>query len=125
MPLTGRPVSERSPAEHWPPTITEQAPRSLTHVTLGSEAPIHRLPTEVILEIALNATPCSRACLALSCKGLFCAISAGFTMLFDDLRLPAELPRENPFYFVANDWPLMYQPERWEFLCLLQKDSRQ
>ena len=44
-------------------------------------------------------------------------------MLFDDLRLPAELPRGKVPYFFTNDWPLLYQPERWEFLCLLQKDS--
>ena len=79
----------------------------------------------MILEIASNTTPCSRTCLALSSKRLFCVISDGFSDVFDGLQLPAELPRDSPPFFVANDWPLMYQPERWNFLCLLQKDSRQ
>lgn len=79
----------------------------------------------MILEIASNTTPCSRACLALTSKTLLSVISGGFSTLFNDLRLPAEFPEGNPPFFVANDWPSIYQPERWEFLCLLQKDSRQ
>lgn len=86
---------------------------------VDSEAPIHCLPTEVIIEIASNITPCPHACLALTSKTLLCVTSGGFSMLFDDLRSPAKLPEGNPSYFVANDWPLMHQPERWELLCLL------
>lgn len=119
------PESGGSLAEDQPLAFTKQPPRFLAHAAVDSESPIHCLPNEVILEIASNATPCSRACLALTSKTLLSVISGGFSMLFSDLRLPAELPEGNPPYFVANDWPLIYQPERWEFLCLLQKDSRQ
>ena len=107
----GRPVSEKNSAEDQPPNFAQQAPCFSVHVPPNSEAPIHRLPTEVLLDIASNATPCSRACLALSSKRLFCVISDGFSTIFDELRLPAELPEEAPSYIVAKDWPLMYQPE--------------
>lgn len=117
------PLPEQSPLEEQPPDFAKQAPRFSAYGTLDSEAPIHRLPTEVILEIASRTTPCSRACLALSSKRLFCVISDGFSDLLDFSRLPAEIPQDPPF-IAANNWPLTYQPERWNFLCLLQKDSR-
>ena len=72
-------------------------------------------------EIASNATPCSRPCLALSSKRLFYVISDGFSVVFDHLKHPEEAPSS----IVAKDWRQVYQPERWDFLCLLQKDPRQ
>ncbi|CAF9920101.1 MAG: hypothetical protein ALECFALPRED_001427 [Alectoria fallacina] len=123
-PRAGKTVPDKLRLGDQPPGFAKQAPRFSVHRALEAEAPILRLPTEVILEIASNTTPCSRACLALSSKGLFCVISDGVSDVFDGLQLPAEIPRDNPPCFVANDWSLMYQPERWNFLCLLQKDSR-
>lgn len=123
-PQASRAVSEKTPFEDQPPDFAEQAPHFSNHEALDFEASISHLPTEVILEIASHTTPCSRACLALSSKRLFSVISDGFSDLFDDLRLPAELPQNNWPRFTANDWPLMYQADRWKFLCLLQKDSR-
>lgn len=117
--------SNKSVVDDRPPDFAKQAPFSSVYGSLDYEAPIHRLPAEVLLKIASKTTPCSRACLALSSKRLFCVISDGFSTVFDDLRLPAELPQERQPYSIANDWPLMYQPDRWNFLCLLQKDSQQ
>lgn len=123
-PQANRAVPEETPLEDQPPDFAKQAPRFSKYGALDSKAPISSLPTEVILEIASHTTPCSRVCLALSSKRLFSIISDGFSNLFDDLKLPAELPQDSPPRFTANDWPLMYQPERWNLLCLLQKDSR-
>ena len=124
-PRAGRTIPDKCRLGDQPPDFAKQAHRSSVHGALEAEAPIFRLPTEVILEIASNTTPCSRACLALSSKRIFCVISDGFNDVFDGLQLPAEIPRDNPPFSVANDWPLMYQPKRWNFLCLLQKDLLQ
>ena len=111
-PRVTRQVSKKNLAEILPPIFGKQAPRFFAHILSNSKAPVHRLPTEVIPEIAKNATPCLRVYCALSCEKVFCVILDGFSMIFDDFRLPAELleedPEEDSPYNSANDWPLMY-----------------
>ena len=73
-PRVGRPVSKRNLVEILAPIFSKQAPRLFAHLLSNSEAPVYRLLTKVILEIAKQPTPCSRACFALSCKRLLCVI---------------------------------------------------
>ena len=114
-PRVGRPVSKKKLAKILPPVFGKQATRLLAYLLWNSEAPVYRLPTEVILEIAKNVTPHSRAYFSLSCKILLFVILDGISMVFDDLRLPAELPEEDPEedapYNSVNNWPPMYQPD--------------
>ena len=51
-PRVGRPVSKKKLAEILPPIYGKQAPFFSAYVPSDCEAPVYRLPAEVILEIA-------------------------------------------------------------------------
>ena len=73
-PRVGRPVFEKNLAEILSPIFGKETPRHFAYLPSNSKAPVYRLPTKIILDIAKTATPCSRACLALSCKKILCVL---------------------------------------------------
>ena len=81
----------------------------------GRSSNLILMPTEVVLMIASELPPNARTLLALTCKGFFNVL----TPLLG-LKLPAEQPSNIQESSMSE--PQLYQPERWRFLRLLEKD---
>lgn len=94
----------------------------------GGPLTISLMPLELILMIACKLPPSSRATLALTCKRFWNAIPrrvSTASLSFDDPeRLCLGIPREMPSNFQDPPMsdPQLFQPERWKFLRLLERD---
>ena len=84
---------------------------------------ISLMPSEIIVMIACNLTPCSRAPLALTCKRFWNEIPRKIprSTQLDGLGIPRELPSN--FKEPTMSDPRLSQPERWQFLRLLERDN--
>ena len=87
------------------------------------------MPVEILLIIASNLPPSSRAPFALTCKrfwrGFRSPVSTTGSTTHDRTeRLGLGIPREMPgnFHELTMSDPQLFSPERWEFLRLLEKD---
>lgn len=74
------------------------------------------LPTELLLMIASTLPVSAQASSALTCKRLFHTLCSTFV----GLRLPREQPSN--FREPSMSKPQCYQPERWKFLRLIERD---
>lgn len=94
----------------------------------GVPLAISLMPMELVSMIACNLPPSSRAPLALTCKrfwnGIPRRMSTAPLSLDDPERLCLGIPRELPANFQESTMsdPQLFQPERWEFLRLLERD---
>ena len=108
----------------------------------GEPLALSLMPTELILMIAWNLPPSSRALFALTCKRFWYAMTrrvscelgvldvsgasgvSGASTRDQTELLGLGIPRELPFNFqdlLMSD-PQLFQPERWELLRLLERD---
>ena len=92
------------------------------HFQISSEEPslLLSLPTELLLIIITYLPDPSRASLALTCKTLLSFQSA--SLPFKVLSLPRDQP--STFRSPSMSKPSIYQPLRWEFLSLLERDLK-
>ncbi len=82
----------------------------------GPPFPILQLPGELILIIASELPICSQAALSLTCRALWLVLP----IQFRKLRMPAEQPLNLRDPTMSK--PQFYQPDRWDFLRLLERD---
>lgn len=84
----------------------------------NEQLPFYRLPAELLLKVVESVPPHSRASLSLCSRPLHNSL---YNYLHSqDLQLPREQPPD--FQEPKMSQPKFYRPERWEFLCLLEKD---
>ena len=90
----------------------------------GEPLTISVMPIEIILLIAWNLPPCSRASFALTCKGFWNAMPRHPIWPLQDPRECLGMPRELPLNFQesAMSDPQLFQPGRWELFRLLERD---
>ncbi|KAI4217786.1 MAG: hypothetical protein LQ349_009028, partial [Xanthoria aureola] len=105
-------------------TSSQNTPIPLAHFLLPfrpqeKSSSLLRLPTEILQLIASGLPLASRASFALSCKTLL-AVERDPRLLFQAFLFPAQQPRD--FWTRRMSKPCVYQPTRWEFLRLLERD---
>lgn len=94
----------------------------------GVPLAISFMPMELVSMIACNLPPSSRASFALTCKRFWNGIPRRMsttTLSFDDPEhLCLGIPRELPSNFQESKMsdPQLFQPGRWDFLRLLERD---
>ena len=118
LPLTSRPISLPQ-NETLRPKLWSKGRRVLFSVLRSKKgSSLMALPPELLLLITTELSDVSRASLALACRGLLSFISD--PSLFKGLGLPPEQPPE--FQSPRMSKTRVYQPARWEFLRLLERD---
>ena len=90
----------------------------------GEPLSISLMPIEIILIIARDLPPSSRASLALTCKGFWNAMPRRPIWPLQDPRECLGIRKELPLNFQesAMSDPKLFQPGRWELLRLLERD---
>lgn len=92
-------------------------PQKCLHTSSDNGRPLNLslMPREILLAIASELSPSARGLLAFTCKSF-----ARTLVPLVGLKKPAEQPSN--FQESRMSEPQLYQPERWEFLRLIEKD---
>ena len=90
----------------------------------GEPLGISLMPVEIILIIAQYLPPSSRALFALTCKRFWDAMPQRAIWPLHDPRERLGMPKELPYDFQESTMsdPQVFQPGRWEFFRLLERD---